>query len=152
MAKRMTEVQKWTKRYNQYLKAVDKLEAKGRIMNRLDKSDFRDQWETEHKMALKEGDPKRSIISKIARESTEFNLKQISQIDKYIKENQIKSEDGQPADARKLSRNNLWDYLMATNSNDYDATRAQYNEFVPMQTQIKEGNKNPLVGYIIGRK
>lgn len=113
----------WEDRYNRYLTRVQKLEDKGYIMGRLSKSQFKVQYSGEKKRAEKIGDTKRSIIDKIAKQSVDINKVQQKRISK-----QLGGFGDGGVDIRKMSRNDYFSMLLLLNEDDYNASRASYNE------------------------
>lgn len=116
--KTFTQDDIWEDRYNRYLTRIQKLEDKGYVMGRLSKSQFKVQYSGEKKRAEKVGDTKRSIIDKIAKQSVDINKVQQKRITKQFGE----------IDIRKMNRNDYFSMLLLVSEDNYDTSRASYNE------------------------
>lgn len=136
----------YKEKYASYRDAMDKLEAKGNIVSRLDYSDFVVEYERAHKIA-KKTDPKKNIIRQIARESIDVNIKQQNIILKFnmLEDKNLEKEYKKKKTLKSIrkdffantnySRQDLWDQALAgagyfsigSDQDFYDTARAYYD-------------------------
>lgn len=135
----------YKEKYASYREAMDKLEAKGNIVSRLDYTNFVVEYDRAHKLA-KRTDPKKNIIRQIARESIDVNIKQQNLILKYnmLEDKELQKEYKKKKTLKSIrkdyfsrtnySRQDLWNQALTSaayfsdgsDEDFYDTARAYY--------------------------
>lgn len=120
-------------RYNKYLALVERDKAKGYITNAVGKQEFIRLYDMEHTRAINEGDPKRSLIRIIARQSVEMTVREQKRVKKQlqdlIKKGKVSADEfGASYESEDWDRGMYFDALLYLTGGDYDTSRAQYND------------------------
>ena len=130
-------------KYESYNKYIDKYQENGYAVVRLDKDEFALAYNQEQALAKAEGDPKRSLIRGIAKDSRIGDAKAYAELQRQEAEQAKAKGDLKLAKqitsmskkAFRMQYKNydtveIWNKLFELNESDYDITRVQYASFV----------------------